>query len=220
MSERIIRVTGKGKLSVKPDTICLTIKMQGTYPEYEESIRKSTEHTAKLREVIEASGLPGKDLKTTYYNIDTTYESYRDKHGNYKKKFIGYSYHHHTTISFPNDNKQLGKVLYELAHCPVQVEFSINYTVKDREKVKNELLKKAVEDSTDKAKELTKAASVTLGKILNINYSWGEIEIHSRPLSIIADSFTDKMSERSYDIDIEADDINVSDTVTIEWEIQ
>ena len=112
--------------------------------------------------------------------------------------------------------KILGKVLYELAHCDVKVKFNINYTVKDKEKVKNDLLEKAVEDSTTKAKVLAKASGVKLKEILNIDYSWGEIDIYSSPM----DDWMVCEAKSSYDIDIEADDIDVQDTVTITWTIE
>ena len=53
----------------------------------------------------------------------------------------------------------------------------------------------------------------------SIDYSWGEIDIRTSPV----DKFELKKSyalESYYDIDIEPDDIDVNDTVTIEWEIE
>ena len=43
MMERTIRVTGKGKLSVKPDMIRLRINIEGMYEEYDETLRKSSD---------------------------------------------------------------------------------------------------------------------------------------------------------------------------------
>ena len=156
--ERTIRVKGKGKISVKPDTIKITIKAEGLRWNYDETIEQSTQDTRILRDALKNAGLDPKNLKTTYFSIDSKYESYRDKNDDYKEKFVGYEYEHRTYIKFENDNKILGKVLYELAHCDVKVKFDINYTVKDKEKVKNDLLEKAVEDSTTKAKVLAKAS--------------------------------------------------------------
>lgn len=84
-------------------------------------------------------------------------------------------------------------------------------------KIKNSLLEKAVEDSKNKAEILSKAAGVSLGKIKNINYSWGELEIYSRPIQDFELMKSDTVE--SYDMDIEADDIDLEDSVTIEWEI-
>ena len=57
-----------------------------------------------------------------------------------------------------------------------------------------------------------------MGEVQYIDYSWGEIDIRTSPV----DKFEVRKSyalEPSYDIDIEPDDIDVKDTVTIEWEI-
>lgn len=213
---RTIRVKGKGKISVKPDTIKITIKAEGLCWNYGETIEQSTQDTRILRDALKNAGLDPKNLKTTYFSIDSKYESYRDKNDDYKEKFVGYEYEHRTYIKFENDNKILGKVLYELAHCDVKVKFDINYTVKDKEKVKNDLLEKAVKDSTTKAKVLAKASGVKLKEILKIDYSWGEIDIYSSPM----DDLMVREAASTYDIDIEADDIDVQDTVTITWTIE
>ena len=218
--ERNIRVSGKGKLSVRPDTICLAIEAEGVSPDYEKTIKESADQTKVLRESLEKSGLSGKELKTKHFSIQSEYESYRDKNDNYKRRFTGYKFEHHTEIKFPNDNEQLGRTLYELSHCPVEVEFSICYTVSNPEDVRNELLRKAVKDSRVKAEILAESAGVNLGEIKRIDYSWGELQIVSHPI----DKFMAKPmlleSRASYDIDIEAHDIDVDDTVTIEWELK
>ena len=214
--ERTIRVKGKGKISVKPDTIKITIKAEGVRWNYDETIEQSTQDTRILRDALKNAGLDPKNLKTTHFSIDSKYKSYHDKNNDYKEKFVGYEYEHRTYIKFENDNKILGKVLYELAHCDVKVNFDIKYTVKDKEKVKNDLLEKAVEDSTTKANVLAKASGVKLKEILNIDYSWGEIDIYSSPM----DDLMVCEAKSSYDIDIEADDIDVQDTVTITWTIE
>lgn len=219
--ERIIKVTGRGKISVKPDTIQLNINAEGIYKEYAEAVRRSTEDTALIRETIAKAGLDSKDLKTVYFGVDTEYENYQDRHGSWKQRFKGYKYSHSMHLKFPADNEVLGKVLYELANCKVSVQFSISHTVKDVEAVKNELLGKAVTDSRTKAQVLTEAAGVTLGDIVNIDYSWGELEIYSRPMRNLAfGSAINAKEESAFDLDIEAEDIDVQDTVTVVWEIK
>ena len=218
--ERQIRVTGKGKISVAPDLIRIDISAEGVYKTYEETLKKSAEQTGILRKTIEKAGLDPKDLKTTRFNIDSEYKTWYDKNDNYKKKFIGYKYEHRTYIKFPNDNNQLGRILYELSANNIEAEFSIHHTVKDIEKVKNELLAKAIEDSKIKAEVLSKAAGVRLGEIVSINYSWDELEISSELVDGLMYSKTSRQATPSFDIDIEADDIDVEDTVTIVWEIK
>ena len=220
--ERTIRVKGRGKISVKPDTIRLTIEAEAMCKEYDEAVKKSAEDTAVLRETVRKAGLNPKDLKTIRFSVDTEYERYRDRNNDFKRKFIGYKYSHNMYVEFPNDNELLGRVLYALANCPVKVVFSIRHTVKDAEAVKNELLGKAVEDSRTKAEVLSSSAGVMLGDIITIDYSWGELNIYSEPmhnLYMVAED-TKIYEEASYNIDIEADDIDVQDTVTVVWEIE
>ena len=62
--ERTIRVTGKGKLSVKPDMIRLRINIEGMYEEYDETLRKSSDCVEILKDLIEKLGYERKELNT------------------------------------------------------------------------------------------------------------------------------------------------------------
>lgn len=220
MMERTIRVTGKGKISVKPDTIRLRISMEDTFREYDDALRHSTDSAELLKGMFEGLGYDRKALKTVLFNINTEYESYQDRDKSWKRRFKGYKYTHRMKLEFPAENKRLGKILYALAHCPVSPEFSIEYTVADPEAAKNELLGEAVKDSMAKAGILAAAANVKLGNIINIDYSWGEVDFVSRPLEELSLRCCEDVCEpTSYNMDIEPDNIDMSDTVTVVWNI-
>ena len=154
---RTIRVTGKGQIKVRPDMTRITLSLEGTYPEYGEALRRSSQDTEQLKDLLTGFGFERSDLKTLNFHVDTEYESYKDR-GAYKQRFVGYKYHHAMKVEFESDNERLGKVLYALAHSPVRPEFRLSYTVKDPEAAKNELLGKAVTDARVKAAVLTQAA--------------------------------------------------------------
>lgn len=100
------------------------------------------------------------------------------------------------------------------------LEFSIEYTVADPEAAKNELLGEAIKDSMAKANVLATAANVKLGNIVNIDYSWGEVDFVSRPLEELSlRCCEDACEPASYNMDIEPDDIDMADTVTVVWNI-
>lgn len=218
---RTIRVTGKGQIKVKPDLTRITLTLEGTYPEYDETLRKSSQDTEQIKDLLSSFGLERSDLKTLRFNVDTEYESYK-QNGAYKQRFVGYKFQHTMKFEFESDNDRLGKILYALANCPVKPEFRLGYTVKDPESAKNELLGRAVSDAKEKAAVLTQAAEVTLKDIQSIDYSWGEINFEVSPMNrMMADeALAPPVSVGgSYDMDIEPDDIEVSDTVTVIWEI-
>lgn len=221
---RTIRVTGKGQIKVKPDTTRITMSLEGTYPEYGETLRHSSQDTERLKDILSTFGFERSDLKTLNFHVETEYESYKDK-GTYKQRFIGYKFRHMMKVEFLSDNDRLGELLYALANCSVKPEFRLSYTVSDPEAAKNELLGKAVTDAKEKASVLTQAAGVTLKVIQSIDYSWGEIDFEYRPMNgmLMADEYLARpmvAESAAYDMDIEPDDIEVSDTVTVLWEIE
>lgn len=221
MSMRTIQVTGKGNLSVKPDMTRLTITLNNTYKEYEDTLRHSAEDTEGLKELLEGFGFEKADVKTLSFKVDTEYESYKEK-GTYHQRLVGYSYTHVLKVEFESDNKRLGKILFALSRSPLNPEFRITYTVKDPEAAKNELLGRAVKDAMEKADVLAKSAGVHLGGIEKIDYSFKQVDFEVHPYGMVAENavMAPSMAAESYDMDIEPDDIEASDNVTVIWEIQ
>ena len=222
--DRTVRVTGKGKISVVPDTIRLLIVQENVVADYLDAIKESADRKAHLLEALKGLGFVKEDIKTLYFNVDTEYEGFQAKDKSWKRRFVGYKYTHRMKLEFASDNDRLGRVLGALANSREQSEFSILYTVSDPEEAKNKVLAKAVSDSRKKAEVLSEAAGVELGKILSVDYSWGELDIYSRPMGVdMLESYQDDADyedTRDMDIDIEPDDIDITDTVTVLWEIK
>ena len=218
---RTIRVTGKGQIKIRPDTTRITVSLTGLCKDYAETLRRSAEDTETLKDVLSGFGFERSDLKTLRFDVDTEYESCRDRNNDYKQRFAGYRYNHMMKVEFASDNDRLGRILYALANCGVKPEFWISYTVKDPEAAKNLLLGKAVADAGEKAAVLTQAGGVRLGDIQSIDYSWGEIDFEYRPMggAILAGKCMARNADASFDLDVEPDDIEVTDTVTVVWEI-
>ena len=217
---RTIRVTGKGQIKVRPDMTRITMSLEGLYKDYNETLRLSSQDTETLKDILSGFGFERSDLKTLNFSVDTEYESYKERDGSYKQRFTGYRYRHMLKVEFDSDNERLGKILYALANGNVRPEFRISYTVKDPEATKNTLLGKTVKDAREKASVLTEAAGIGLKDIQSIDYSWGEIDFEYRPMDggILAERCMAEPTA-AYSLDIEPDNIEVSDTVTVVWEI-
>ena len=221
-NERIIKVTGKGNLKIRPDMTRITISLDGQNEEYDKILEQSTKDTERLKDIFEKLGFERNDVKTLMFDVDTRNESYQTKDKSWKERFVGYEYKHVVKVEFDIDNARLGKILYVLANAKdIHPDFRLSYTVKDKEASKNELIGKAVADAKTKAEVLTKAAGVSLKEIKSIDYSCGEIQFEYSPMrrDILLGSVMDDACEGSYDVDIEPDDVEVSDTVTVVWEI-
>ena len=84
------------------------------------------------------------------------------------------------------------------------------------------MLANAVTDAKAKADVLSKASGVSLGEIITIEYSWAEIDFVSRPMDkLMLEECCMRSCEpdEAYDIDINPDDIDVTDNVTVVWTI-
>ena len=219
--QRTIRVTGKGSIKLRPDLTRLTITLQGTDADYGAVLRKSAEDTETLRGVAAGLGFARDALKTLQMHVEPVYEGYQDEKGVYRSRFVGYEFRHELKLEFPVDDALLGRTLYALAHCGAKPEFRIGYTLADPEAAKNALLALSVRDAAAKAEALAAAAGVALGALLSIDYSWGEREFAVQPMRkmMAADNCAAESAMGSYDLGIEPDDISVSDTVTVVWEI-
>ncbi len=217
--EKVIKITGKGKISVKPDTIKLSINASDVYKDYSECLSSSSRQTRVIRQAVEEAGLDSEQLKTVNFSVNTEYERIQDENNKWRSALAGYRYNHSLYIQFANDNEILGKVLYQLAKCDTNASFSIEHTVKDQEAVKKQLLEMAVEDCKEKAGLLTNSAGVTLGDIISIDYSFADTQMAARVINDLPKAKVMALDEAALQMDIEADDIVVEDQVTICWQI-
>ena len=218
---RTIRITGKGEIKVKPDVTRITVTLEGQNKNYEKTLQKSSEDTDSLKKILNGFGFERSDLKTLQFNVDTEYETVKER-GTYNQRFVGYKYHHVMKVEFPSDNDRLGKILFALANSSVQPEFRISYTVSDPEAAKNALLANAIADAKEKAAVLSQAAGVALKEIQSIDYSWGKIDFEVDQIDFLCSvggSLAKASGQSSYDLDVEPDDISKSDTVTVIWKI-
>ena len=221
--ERTLKVTGKGTLSLKPDTIRIIITQSSIEKSYSGAIGESADKKGNLEQAIKRAGYNGEELKTLSFTVESEYESYQGKDKSWKRRLIGYKYTHRMKLEFPAEDEALGRVLLSIANCVGHPEFSIQYTVRDQEEAKNELLAKAIEDSKAKAKVLSSAAGVELADIAAIDYSWKTIDIVSNPIGdiMMADGCSEYNSTLEYlDMEINPDDIEITDTVNIIWNIK
>lgn len=220
--DRTIKVTGKGKISVAPDMIRLLITQTKTEKTYEKAVKASAEQKKVITDAFLQLGFKKEDLKTLSFDMEARYEGYEAKDKSWKQRLVGYRFKHRMKLEFPKDNELLGKALGTMATIKGEPEFSIQYFVKDKEAVKNKLLAGAVKDSKEKASALTKAAGVKLGEIVHINYSWDEVDISVTPVAPMMLKSVERgiCNSVSVDLDIEAADIDVEDTVTVIWEIK
>ncbi len=218
--DRTIKVTGTGSLSVKPDTTVLHIQLQGSEKKYEAACAKAAEAGAQIGRAFAALGFAEDELKTVSFSVNTRQEGYTDKNGVYRTRQAGYEFYQELKLSFAADNERLSQCLTVLAKAECSPLFHIEYTVKNPESAKNRLLALAVKDSEKKAKILAKAAGKTLGDVLFMDYSWGQMNLSVRPMMNFAREKSMAMCEDAIAVNVTPEDIRIEDTVTVLWELK
>lgn len=215
--EKIIKISGKGEKSFSPDTTIIELKFSKLCISYEEALQLSVFDLEKIQNSLKAINLDKDCVKTTYFNISTQTERIRDEHGNYKKTlFLGYKYDQTLRITFPRSNEALGKIVNLISQNDMNSDIRISYILKDAEKAKEEVLKLAVEDAKRKATLI--AESLGLKNIVptNINYhafDYSDDEYGYKGYKMCLEA--PRSLEDS--IDIEPEDIELSDTVVVSF---
>lgn len=215
MNGRSITVKGVGNVSAKPDVIVISIEQKTHALEYDKTMEKAAADLGEIRKAIAGAGHDPVELKTSDFSVNTHYENEKDSHGDYKGRFKGYVCSHSLNFEFGYDIKELGRILSALANCKAKPEFSINFSIKDKDVIKERMLENAVANAVNKVGVLAKAAGVKLGEILRIDYNWGELNVYSRTRFVGCVAGT----TASY-VDIEPEDVEASDTVTVVWAIE
>ena len=217
---KTIRITGRGRIRVTPDKTRILIALNDVCEEYAKALEKAAEERQALQAVVKKFGFADGDLKTLNFNVDPEYEGY-EENGIYKQRFKGYRYYHQLKLEFPSDNERLGKVLFALAKSGLKPEFHIGFFASDPESVRNALLAGAMTDAKEKALALTAAAGVTLGEIQSIDYAKADlnVSVNTMRMPMMAKGMAVEECCDSFDMDIQPDDIELTDTVTVLWEI-
>lgn len=217
-NQKTITVTGKGLLKIHPDATRVIIELTGIKRDYGEAILLSSESTKNLQNLLQPLGFNPTEIKTVSFSVEPERERYKEYDG-YETRLVGYRFNHSLKIEFDSDNRRLSDILFALGHSSMHPEFSLAYTVKNPEAVKNRLLAKAVEDAKIKAEVLAKAAGIHIGELVHIDYSWGKVDFEVRPVQDVCFESCGMAPAGGISMDIEPDDMEAEDTVTVVWEI-
>lgn len=215
MNKRTVTVKGQGNVRQQPDLVVITLNVESKHYDYEQAMAVASESTQSLADQVESLGFDRKDLKTTSFDIDTDYESYKDQQDNYQSRFIGYIVRQRLNLTFDFDSKKLGEVLKGIAETSANPTLSIGFSVKDKALLEEKLLIDAANSATRRAEILTKAAGTELGALLSIDYDWSELHLYSE-----VNVRSNMLLEASALPEIEPEDIEVGDTVRFVWEIK
>lgn len=214
--ERIITVKGTGKVRAMPDLITLSMTLTSDDLVYEKALADADQALEHIREALIAEEFNKDELKTANFSINPVYENARSRNDEFKQTFRGYRVSHDLTLEFKFDSRRLGRVLSAITASSAVPEFRIGFSVKDQDALSARMLQNAVANARLKAEIIADAAGLQLGEIISIDYSSDDALFHS-PTQFGLRS--EKMSVSSMALDIQPEDSDIIDSVTIHWQI-
>lgn len=212
--EKIIRVTGEGLASVRPDTIEVGLSLSSVNKKYTKSISEVDEMVTAVKSELKKVGV--EDVKTTNFSVRQHY-SYDGR----KNVPDGFETQHLLKISFDYDTNKLGDVIEKITASLAEPRLTLSFTSKNTDKAKEEALKDAVAHAKRDATALAKAAGVKLGDILLVNHSFGEVHVNyparAEVLGEAAVSYESASVGSFRELDV--NDIQIRANVTMEFAI-
>lgn len=218
---RTITVKGIGKASAKPDYVVLSMNLGSNHKDYDKAMSMAADNIQQLNQTLCGIGFEKGSVKTTSFNVRTIYDNVKDSSGNYQRVFCGYEVIHKLKLAFDFDMNTLASALSAIAGCLSHPQLSIAFTVKDTTAINEEMLRCATANAKRKAEILCEASGVTMGELISIDYNWQELNIYSPTRYDYLNEDIDLLPAiTTSSIDIEPEDINVSDTAAFVWEIR
>ena len=219
--ERQITIKGIGSLKVPVDFVEMVFNLDEVNKDYKKGYELFESHISEIQEIIQKCKFDKKDLKTSELKINPRYE-HMNKKGTYVEIFKGYEFYTNMKLCFDFDPKRLGEVFALISKSKTAPKVKVEFTVKDKEAVKKNLLGSAAKDAKEKADILCQAMGVKLGQLEKINYNWDEVRIYSPALYDVEDCGFIGCSpdfNSTGGIDYTPDDISVEDDACFIWEI-
>ena len=145
--ERTITIVGKAELLVVPDQTTVTLQLKETDSVYKKALDKLQEITAEIAEGVRTCGISAADIKTTNYYASAEKKLVKNRRGEWIFVDAGYTCNQTLQISFATDPVILGELIEGLSKKLGSPDYSISFSVKDKSKYEEELLRKVTEDA-------------------------------------------------------------------------
>ncbi len=217
MLDKIISVSATGPISCKPDQIELNIIILEQKENYDELISQANLRYNNLINSFNKHGFNKNVFKTSFYNVSPWFTS-EQIDGDWKEVFKGYNLNHSLKASFKLDNSILVHLIDAIIQSKTNVDFNINFALKNQEKHKNKSIKLACKRAKEKAESLAKTMNVKLKEIQSISYN--NLEQSFNLTSNLAMSKAFDGAGFTLNESIIPDEIIISESVNITWKIE
>lgn len=166
-SPRII-VTGEGEKAVAPDLALLSLSVMREAKTAREALNANNDAMAAVIAAMKAAGIEERDLQTSGIQISPRYNYTNKPDGGQEAELVAYQVTNTLSVRV-RDLAKAGDILDKSVSLGVNQGGGITFTNNDPSAALTEARRLAVKNAIDKAKVLSDAAGVELGRILEIS---------------------------------------------------
>lgn len=207
-----LNVTGQASISVKPDRAIISYSINESKDSYNEAIDAMTNRIDELTQSLMKIGFKKEEIKTSNFNIRQNRKYRQGEHVG--EEFIASQ---SLEVKFVHSNKRLLEVLNFTTSAKSTPNVSIAFDLSDdeRDKVRAQLIRKAVADARGKADILAAETGYQIKGVKEINYGANT----SQPRPIPGNMGIMRTLDKSDLSNFEAKDLTLNEQVFISYEI-
>lgn len=176
LAVRTVTVTGVAEHKVVPDEAHITVNLNAMDKKI--AVAKAT-HDAKLSKlmgIVKDAGIDEKKVSTQSSSTQPVYHYDNDGKGKNVRTFDGYRVQTNIDITV-SDTKKLGGLMEAISSAGLEEGadsewgnlMSVNYTISNPMKLREEMLVEAMDNAKEKAAKLAEAAGAVIGSVYQIS---------------------------------------------------
>ena len=211
----MISVNGTGSTTSTPDMAMMTLGVQRRAKSARKALSKNNKAMAAVLTALKGEGIADKDLQTSNFNIQPQYHYYKQSSSGDQKqpKIVGYIVSNQLSVRI-RDLSKLGEIIDLTITLGVNSGGNIQFMRENPGPAIAQARQKAMENAIEKAKNLTSAAGVGLGKIVTIS------ESARQPRQFAMHEMAMARNASAPAVPIAAGENSYSVNVQVSWELQ
>ncbi len=160
-----VSVTGQGMVNVPPDTATVTVGIDVIRPDLGEAQDEAARQATAVIDAVQAVGVEDNDIQTANYsvNILRDYSESGDP-----TQVNGFEVMNQVNVTI-RDIDAVGDLLDAVVGAGANSIYGVQFFVDDPRPASGEARTRAVEDATDKARQLAEATGMELGRVVSVS---------------------------------------------------
>jgi hypothetical protein len=166
-----VSVSGQGMVNVPPDTATVTVGIDVIRPDLGEAQDEAARQATAVIEAVRAIGVEERDIQTANYSVNIL-RDYSES-GN-PTEVTGFEVMNQVNVTI-RDIEAVGDLLDAVVGAGANSIYGVQFFVDDPRPLSGEARTLAVDDATDKARQLAEAAGMELGRVVAISEGYASV---------------------------------------------